>query len=180
MHINSTQSILNINGKVQNLVLICYGNILRSQVLEQYLRYYSSLGNINIELYSAGVAGSEEFPDKEKLFTEIRQELNKRNIPFSLHRNPWSNEVEERINFADIIICADKEIRKKVLERMNSRISEETVYTFYGIISEGEKDFEDTYDYENNRQDPIRFQTAFDELDRIAKKMLSNYDNFIE
>jgi len=173
MHTSNIQSILNIHGKVQNWVLVCYGNILRSQVLEQYLRYYSSLGNININLYSAGVAEPSEFPDKEKLFTEIRQELNKRNIPFSLHRNAWSKEVEEKINFADIVICADKEIRKKVLERMKSRINEETIYTFYGIISEGEKDFEDTYDYENNRQDPIRFKDAFDELDRIARKMIS-------
>jgi len=173
MHISNTQSNLNNKGKDQSWVLICYGNILRSQVLEQYLRYYSGLGNINIEIFSAGVAEPGEFPDKEKLFTEIRRELNTRNIPFSLQRNAWGKEVEEKISFADIVICADNEIRKKVLERMNSRISKENVYTFYGIISEGEKDFQDTYDYENNRQDPVLFRDAFDELDRIAKKMLS-------
>ena len=40
---------------------------------------------------------------------------------------------------------------------------------------EGEIDFEDTYDYEKNRQDPIRFQHAFDEIDRIAEKLLVKF-----
>lgn len=160
------------NRNIQNWVIICYGNILRSQVLEHYLRHYSKLRNIEINLYSAGVASSEEFPDKDELFAEIHMELQKRDIAHSLKRNPWSDEVEEHIATADIVIFADNSVRAKALERMNDRIDKEKTCTFYEFISEGEKDFEDTYDYELNRQDPIRFRNAFDELDRIAGKML--------
>jgi len=166
-------SINSSSKKAQHWVLICYGNILRSQVLEQFLRHYSALWNLNIIFYSAGIAKQEEFPNTNELLEEVRQELHKRDILCSLRRNAWSKEVEERIITSDIVICADNEVRTKALERMNLRISKEKVYTFYEYISEGEIDFQDTYDYENNRQDPKRFRNAFDELDRIARKILS-------
>lgn len=161
--------------KVQSWFLICYGNILRSQVLEQYLRFYSKQMNKNINFYSAGIAKLEEFPNTKELLKEVHQELQKREITSSLKRNPWSKEVEKRITTTDIVLVADNEIKRKVIDRMNNRITKDKVHTFYEIISEGEIDFQDTYDYEKKKQDPKRFQDAFDELDRIARKMLSNH-----
>ena len=58
---------------------------------------------------------------------------------------------------------------------MNDRINAKKVFTFYNRIFEGEIDFQDTYDYENKRQDPIRFRDAFDEIDRIAQKILTKF-----
>ena len=60
---------------------------------------------------------------------------------------------------------------------MDNRIEREKVYTFYNVISEGEKDFEDTYDYEKKRQDPKKFAEAFDELERIAKKIIKQLED---
>lgn len=159
-------------NKANSIVLICYGNILRSQVLEQYLRHYAGLWEIDKDFFSAGVASADEFPDKEILYDEISTELDKREIPHSLNRNPWDSLVEYKASEADVVICADAHVRAEVLKRMCSRIDKNKVLTFYESISEGEVDFEDTYDYENNRQDPIRFAKAFDELDRIARKIL--------
>lgn len=160
--------------KVQSWVIICYGNILRSQVLEQYLRYYSKKGNIKIKLHSAGVAKLEEFPNTKELLSEIYQELTKRNIPSSLKRNTWSKDIEQKIITADIILVADNKIKTSVIEKMNNQINKEKIYTFYEIILEGEIDFQDTYDYKKKKQNPQRFKAAFNELDRISKKILSN------
>jgi len=161
--------------EIQNWVLICYGNILRSQVLEQYLRHYANLWDIQVNFYSAGIAKWDEFPNTKELLGKVLQELDKRDISCSLQRNAWSKEVENNIIAADIVLCADTTVKKKVLKRMNNRIDNEKVSTFYNKISEGEIDFEDTYDYEKNRQDPIRFQHAFDEIDRIAEKLLVKF-----
>lgn len=172
---NSLHTVNKKDIKTQNWVLICYGNILRSQVLEQYLKHYTKLFNIDIHISSAGVAKWEEFPNTKELLLEVQEELNNRNIANSLNRNAWSNEVEAKIVKSDIVICADSSVKQMVTERMNGRINLEKISTFYNRISEGEVDFQDTYDYEKNRQDPIRFRNAFDELDRIAKKILSTH-----
>lgn len=161
--------------KTHNWVLICYGNILRSQVLEQYLNYYSKQKNLKIKFDSFGIAGWDEFPDTANLLEEVFQELRKRDIPCSLERNAWNEEAKKKIKSADIILFADNNIKSTVFERMNHQINKENSYTFYEIITEGEKDFEDTYDYENNRQDPVRFRNAFNELDRIARKIIDKY-----
>ncbi len=155
-----------------NWTIVCYGNILRSQVLEQYLRYYAKLYGIELLPNSAGIAGKEEFPDKTKLFQEISNELDRRGIPHNLHRNPWDSDVERTISESCIVICADQIVKATVLERMKSKIDKNKVFTFYEAINEGEKDFEDTYDYDNKRQDPIKFKNAFEELERISRKMI--------
>ncbi|MDX1357875.1 MAG: hypothetical protein R3232_03490 [Clostridia bacterium] len=161
----------------RNWSLICYGNILRSQVLEQYLIHHAIQQQINLNAFSAGIAGKEEFPDEDSLYEEISFELKKRGVPHLLHRNPWDSEVEEHIVSSDLIICADNHVKETVLYRMKNRISSNKVKTFYEAIFEGEKEFEDTYDYENKRQDPVRFKKAFDELERIAIKLLSLREN---
>ncbi|MCK5758763.1 MAG: hypothetical protein KAH14_06690 [Clostridiales bacterium] len=175
---NLQSSVNNENIKIQNWVLICYGNILRSQVLEQYLQHYAKLWDIQLTFYSAGIARRDEFPNTGDLLVEVHHELQKREIACSLQRNAWSNEVENKIISADIVLCADTSVKKKVLERMTNRISVKKVFTFYNKIGEGEIDFQDTYDYENKRQDPIRFRDAFDEIDRIAQKTLVKFKSY--
>jgi len=166
-----------ITNKKKNWVIICYGNILRSQVLEQYLRHYSKLWNIDMNFYSAGVATQDEFTNEASLLKEISQQLLKRKIKHSLQRNPWNKKVEEKVLAADIVIFADNKVKTIALEKINRPINKGKVFTFYELISEGEKDFQDTYNYEKKKQDPIRFKNAFDELDRIAVKMLFKYQN---
>ncbi|HOP11117.1 MAG TPA: hypothetical protein PK629_06475 [Oscillospiraceae bacterium] len=160
------------NTEIQSWVIICYGNILRSQVLEQYMRYYTERQGIKLELYSVGIAAYEQYPDTPQLMEEVYRELRKRIETDPLRRNPWSEEAEKKITGADVVLVADAQVKEEVFKRMGGRIDREKVYTFYEMISEGEKDFPDTYDYELNRQDPVRFRDAFDELGRIAKKIL--------
>lgn len=157
---------------MKTIAVVCYGNILRSQVLEQYLRYYAKKRKLNVEFISAGIAAPSEFPDKDVLLKEIEAELTKRAIPFNLCRNPWDIDTEVNLQAADIIACADNGTRDTMLQRMKDRLTPDKVMTFYSLISEGEKNFEDTYDYEKKRQDPIRFKNAFNELDRIAVKII--------
>ncbi len=102
------------DAEIQNWVLICYGNILRSQVLEQYLRHYAKLYNLQIDFYSAGIAKWDEFPNTKELLIEVRQELDKRDVSCSLQRNAWSNEVEDRIITADTVLCADTSVKNMV------------------------------------------------------------------
>jgi protein-tyrosine-phosphatase len=164
-------------GNTPNWCAVCYGNILRSQVLEQYLRHYSKIRGTGVNIRSAGIAAKEEFPDKDKLYDEIYRELKKRGIHCSLNRNPWDGEVEEWIESSDLVLCADNHVRNTVLERMGDRINTESITTFYEAVSEGEREFEDTYDYEQKKQDPVRFKNAFDELERIAVKLLDTNIN---
>jgi protein-tyrosine-phosphatase len=166
-----------MDNNIRNWSLVCYGNILRSQVLEQYLIHHAVQRQIELKTFSAGIAGKEEFPDEDCLYEEISFELEKRGIPHLLHRNPWDSKVEEHISSSDLVICADKHVKETVLFRMNNRINSNKVKTFYEAVFEGEKEFEDTYDYENKRQDPVRFKKAFDELERIAIKLLSLREN---
>ena len=158
-----------MSSSLQRWSIVCYGNILRSQVLEQYLRAYCENGLV---FFSAGISGKDEFSDKEALFSEIRQEMAKRNVTCNLERNFWSDEIAEKIISSDLVLCAGSGIKEEVLKRTGPELKPSKVFTFYGFIGEGEQDFEDTYDYEKGRQDPVRFRKAFDELDRIAKKML--------
>jgi len=158
----------------KNWVIICYGNILRSQVLEQYLKHYANLWNLDINFYSAGVAKQDEFTNKDLLLKEISQQLLKRKIKHSLKRTPWSKQVEEKILSADVVLFADNKVKTIALKKISKKINREKLFTFYEFILEGERDFQDTYDYVKKRQDPIRFKSAFDELDRIAFKMLVN------
>jgi len=154
--------------------IVCYGNILRSQVLEQYIRHHARLRGLSIRVDSAGIADPDEFPDRDRLFGEISRELNKRSIGHSLHRNPWSDEVEMTIMESTHVFCADLHVKETVLKRMRDDFDKSKVMSFYEAINEGEQDFEDTYDYELKRQDPVRFRNAFDELERIAIAMVDS------
>lgn len=157
----------------QKIMIVCYGNILRSQVLDQYMSMYIRKHNLDLHILSAGVAPPEEFTEKEKLFKEIADELDKRGIPHNLHRNPWNQHIQEQAADTSLILCADFQIKTTVIERLKG-FTISNIKTFYEAAGEGEKSFEDTYDYKNRRQDPIKFAAAFSELERLAVKILNN------
>lgn len=124
-----------------------------------------------IEVYSAGVAPVEFYPDADILIREVAEELKKRGIFLMPKRKVWDKKTEGKARNADLILVADEETKKTVIELIGNN-RHKPVYTFYGFIGEGEKDFIDTYDRNAKRQDPVLFTRAFDELWRIALKSL--------
>jgi len=156
--------------KIKSIVVVCHGNILRSQVLEKYLKHYSEMNSVKLKLYSAGIAEWEAYENTEDLLQEVEKELNKRGLLVTLKRNIWNKEVEKQILDADFVLAADADIKTVILSRMEGSFSKEKVYTYYEFIDEGEKSFQDTYDHILKRQDPVRFEASFNELARIAEK----------
>ena len=162
----------NLAGAPLSVVVICHGNICRSQVLSQYLQHESQVPGCLLGVSSAGVAAWEAYPDTEQLLAEVEAELARRGIHCRLQRSAWSPEVEERVAAADWVLAADLSVRQVVAERMMDRLDTSKLRTYYGFIGEGERSFEDTYDHDRGRQDPVRFGAAFDELSRIACRMI--------
>ena len=112
------------NKKKHRLVIICYGNILRSQVLEKYLRHYSKQKKLKLNIYSAGVSQWSEFKRASKLLKEVKAELKKRNIVCFLRNKidyfgadgqpdrkrkskSWNSKTEKEISNADIVLASD-------------------------------------------------------------------------
>lgn len=55
------------------------------------------------------------------------------------------------------------------LGRVGDQVAPAKIRLFYDYIGEGSNDFVDTYDAKMGAQDPGRFATCFDELERIAR-----------
>ncbi len=156
---------------MKKIAAICHGNILRSQVLDLFLKYQSQRSSLDLDVYSAGIAPEEFYPHTKQLLAEIECELKRRGVFLSPERKIWNLETERKVLESNVIIAADEETRKTVLELLKNK-EHPPVYTFYGFIGEGEKDFKDTYDRSTRRQDPVLFKNAFDELWRISSKIL--------
>lgn len=101
----------------------------------------------------------------------MEAKLRERGVNVKPKRNHWTEESKKQLELSDIIIVADEDRKRDILDRTGEKIPAENVYTFYQFIGEGEKNFEDTYDYSKRCQDPIRFERCFDELERIARKL---------
>lgn len=156
---------------IRQIGVVCYGNIARSQVLGIYLdKSLKEIGIGNIRVYSVGTAPYEAFPNTSILIREVGEKLKERRINVAPRRNPWTEESRKELELSDIILVADENRKKEVTDRIRREIPRHHIYTFYQFIDEGEKGFEDTYDYEKRRQDPVKFGKIFDELERIAKK----------
>lgn len=156
---------------IKQIGLVCYGNIARSQVLGIYLIKFLNEAGINtIRVYSVGTAPYETYPTTPQLIKEVEEKLKERGVNIKPRRNHWTEESKKQLEFSDIILVADENRKKDVIDRLGDRIPRNNIYTFYQFIGEGEKDFEDSYDYEKGRQDPVKFSKIFDELERIAKK----------
>lgn len=157
---------------IKQIGLVCYGNIARSQVLGIYLKkILNEKGITNVRIYSVGTAPYGKYPNTPELIKEVEEKLKERKIYAKPKRNCWSGEAEIELKKSDVILAADKERKMEVISRLRN-FPQESVYTFYGFINEGSKSFEDTYDYKKNCQDPVKFEKLFDELERIAKKIV--------
>lgn len=156
---------------IRQIGVVCYGNIARSQVLGIYLKkFLNDEGINNVRVYSVGTAPYEAFPDTPVLIREVGEKLKERGVNSTPRRNSWTEESRKELGLSDIILVADEKRKKEVMGRLGYKITRDCVYTFYQFIGEGEKGFEDSYDYEKRRQDPVKFGKIFDELERIAKK----------
>lgn len=151
------------------IVIICHGNILRSQVLEQYLKHYAAQNAIALSLFSAGIAPWASYPNTEVLLKEVESELQKRGLQSKLIRKSWSADVVKKIVAADIVLAADMCVKNEIMTRV-SEVGK--IATFYEIVGEGDRSFIDPYDHINKRQDPERFRLSFSELDRLAEKII--------
>ena len=100
----------------------------------------------------------------------MEEKLKERGVNVKPRRNHWTEESRRELELSDIVLVADEDRKKDVIDRTGDKIPRDRIYTFYRFIGEGEKGFEDTYDYEKRRQDPVKFSKIFDELERIAKK----------
>ena len=158
---------------IKQISVICYGNIARSQILGIYLnKFLKEVGIKNIEVYSAGTAPYEAYPDTPIRMREVEKKLIDRGVNVKPKRNYWTEEVRKKLESSDIILVADEARKKDILDRLGNKIPKDTIYKFYEFIDREDKDFEDTYDYEKRCQDPIRFEKCFEELERIARKIV--------
>ena len=159
---------------IKQIGLVCYGNIARSQVLGIYLRkFLDEEGISNVRVYSVGTAPYEKYPNTQELIKEVEEKLKERKIYVKPKRNCWSIEAERELRKSEVILAANKKIKKEVMSRLKNKFPEKSIYTFYEFVGEGKKDFKDTYDYQKQRQDPVKFEILFDELEKIARKIIN-------
>lgn len=162
---------------IRQVGVVCYGNIARSQVLGIYLnKSLKEIGIGNIKVYSVGTAPYEACPDTPKLIKEVEEKLRKRKIYVKPKRNCWSKRAETELKKSEVILAADKERKSEVISRLKD-FPQDSVYTFYEFIGEGNKDIEDTYDYKRGCQDSVKFKGLFRELERIAGKIANRLKN---
>lgn len=164
--------------QIKRVSLVCFGNIARSQVLSVYVRKFLKEEGKKIDVYSAGTAPYSAYPNTPQLITEVEEKLADRGIKSKIKRNPWSKKKEMELRLSDLILVADEKIKKGLKAKLKGFIPKYGIHTFYGFIGEGEKDFEDTYDYKNNCQDPVKFGKLFDELERIAEKVVDKLKDY--
>ena len=160
-----------IMKKIRQISLVCYGNIARSQVHGIYLKKFLKDKGLNVKVYSVGTAPYEKYPNTPELIKEVEEKLKERKIYAKPKRNCWSDDAERELKKSDVILTADKGRKMDVISRLKG-FPQKSVYTFYGFVGEGDKSFEDTYDYSKNCQDPVKFEKLFDELERIARKIM--------
>ena len=148
------------------VMLICHGNIARSQVLEHYLRQRLAQLDVDAALFSCGTAPAEAYAHADALLRDVQEQLDQRGVDAVVERTPWSAQVAETVSQSDVVLVADEARRQDVLTRTGMESSR--VFLFYEYIGEGSVDFVDTFDHAKGRQDPARYARCFDELARIA------------
>lgn len=149
--------------------VVCHGNVARSQILHHYLADYADRASLNIDLFSCGTAPLDAFPDIDRMLADVRSELRRRGQKGPVKRNILDKEARRHLVESDLILVADTERRQEVLAWLGEQIQAQKVMLFYEFIGEGKNDFIDTFDAEKGAQDPERFASCFDELERIAK-----------
>ena len=148
------------------ITIVCHGNIVRSQILHRYLAHVLESRNVQVDLFSCGIAPVEAYPHAEAMLQDVQRTLNQRGLTVALKRTAWSSEAARRVAESDLVLVADSGIRAEILSRVG--VAPGKVISFYEFIGEGPRDYVDTYDPDQRRQDAERYQQAFDELERIA------------
>jgi protein-tyrosine-phosphatase len=151
------------------ITIICHGNIARSQVLYHYLAEYAGRSALDIDLFSCGTAPIDAYPDVDLLLDEVQTELRKRGLNNPVRRNILDKEALQHLLGSDLILVADRSRGQEVLSLLGDQAEPKKVMLFYEYIGEGQNDFTDTYDTNKGAQDPERFSSCFNELERIAR-----------
>lgn len=162
------------------LSIVCHGNIARSQVLHHCLDKAVKEKGLRVAVYSCGTTSEDSYSGVEGLLADVQQELHSRGFDGQVKRDWWTKHSEKRLLESDIVLAADKDRRHDILMRLAGRIDPGRVHLFYEFIGEGERDFVDTYDQTRGAQDPDRFLSCFDELERIAGKITSRLMDIAE
>ncbi|MEZ5277167.1 MAG: hypothetical protein R3F07_12370 [Opitutaceae bacterium] len=154
------------------ICLLCHGNIARSQILHHFLADHARKASLSLDLFSCGSAPVDAYPHAGRLLEEVKRELRRRGLNGTVERHVLDAETLQHLVDSDLILAADRERRQDLLSRFGDRIPAGKVMLFYEFIGEGRHDFTDTYDPETGAQDPERFAGCFDELERIAEKVI--------
>jgi len=152
--------------------LVCHGNIARSQILHHYLVQYAAEAGWALEVFSCGTAPEEAYPNAAELLDQVQHELDRRGVHGRVTRNVLDRPALDELRKAQRVLVADRAIRDDIQQAFTHKEEREKVWLFYECIGEGAKDFVDTYDPQNHAQDPARFSACFDELERIASRIV--------
>jgi protein-tyrosine-phosphatase len=149
--------------------VVCYANILRSQVLAAYLRVYAARFDCQYRVIDAGVCSvpSRDIPRPDVELERVEGRLRRRGLAVRLVQSTWSDDVAYQLSDCVLILAADGQVRRALASRLPS--PQPALYGFYEFIGEGDRDYQDTYDYERQLQRPLDFERSFDELKRIAR-----------
>ena len=152
--------------------VVCYGNILRSQVLASYLRAGMTAHNCNFQVFDAGICENPEieFRNARQALTEVEMQLHERGLVVRLHQTTWSLQVARQLSDCSLILAADLHVRNILNQRLPD--PHPPIYGFYELIGEGNREFQDTYDYEQQAQRRDTFEQSFDELARVAGHLM--------
>ena len=157
--------------------LVCHGNIARSQILHHYLQRALEERGIETRIFSCGTAPEEAYPNARELLTEVEQGLRDRGMEVTAERTPWTAKTAKSLERCDLVLTADNYRKIDVLQRTAAVPGK--VRLFYEFIGEGKKDFTDTFDPVEGRQDHSRFERCFDELERIAGRTAARIADLI-
>lgn len=157
--------------------LVCHGNIARSQILHHYLVQYAQAAGWKLEVFSCGTASKEAYPEATQLLAQVQRELARRGVEGRVIRHVLDQNAIEQLKTANYILAADRAIRDDLWSVLKRAEDRDKVQLFYEFIGEGTRDFVDTYDPQIQGQDPARFAACFDELERIAGRMVERAKN---
>ena len=157
--------------------LACHGNIARSQVLHHYLAQYAAEAGLALEVFSCGTAPREAYPHAADLLDQVQRELDRRRVNGRVLRHVLDQAALKELARADHILVADRAVQADILPHFRRTEDRGKVCLFYEFIGEGGRDFADTYDPATSAQDPTRFSACFDELARIAGRIVERIQN---
>ena len=105
-------------NSIKQIGVVCYGNIVRSQILSLYLKkFLREAGLNNIRVYSIGTAKYEAYPDTPIRINEVKDKLKERGVNANPKRNYWTEDGKKKLKLSNIILVADDDRKKDILER---------------------------------------------------------------